>query len=159
MDCYILKAVTSAPADIHIEWADLGKHRSQSTDPEPFKRNVLFSVRDVLSGLVCLPPPVARWISSDLSVIGHRVAHSQLQSLQIVLSLPVCERLTLYLCAFERTLGDLCVFCIWMHTHTFCLCSLQFKVKACCYGNSYQCTTCREPWSCILHTIFYSTAD
>lgn len=35
------------------ERADLGKHRSQSTDPDPFKRNVLFSVRNVLSGLVC----------------------------------------------------------------------------------------------------------
>lgn len=46
----------------------------------------------------------------------------------------------------------------YMHT-LFCLCSLQLKVKACCYGNSNQCTTCREQGSCILHTILYSTAD
>lgn len=32
---------------------EAGRRRSHSTDPEPFKRNVLFSVRDVLSSLLC----------------------------------------------------------------------------------------------------------
>lgn len=60
------------------------KHRSQSTDPEPFKRNVLFSVRDVLSSPVCFVSPVGGRISSDLAVIDRRVARFRSDALQIV---------------------------------------------------------------------------
>ncbi|MED6233240.1 hypothetical protein ATANTOWER_008978 [Ataeniobius toweri] len=60
------------------------KHRSQSTDPEPFKRNVLFSVRAVLSSPVCFVSLVPSRISSGLGVIGHRVAHFMSCALQIV---------------------------------------------------------------------------
>ncbi len=112
----------------------LGKHKSQSTDPEPFKRNVLFSVRDVLSGLVWLLSTVACWISSDLNVIGHRVAHSQLYSLQIVLSLPACECLTLYLCQSIRILGEhlevsVCV-CLYLDAYSPSSAYVHFNLKS-----------------------------
>lgn len=70
-------------------WARrLGKHRSQSTDPEPFKRNVLFSVSDVLSGLICLLPTVACWNASDLSGTGHCGAHSKHHSYRLFQARP-----------------------------------------------------------------------
>lgn len=107
------------------------KHRSQSTDPEPLKRNFLFSVRRVFfhPSLVCIVSPFACWISSDLSVIGHHVAHFGFYSLLIVLNLPAC------VCVWA--LNTLCVFVFGCIHRLFSLCSLQFKVGACCYGNSH----------------------
>lgn len=68
----------------------LGTHRSQSTDPEPFKRDVLFSVRDVLSGLVSFLPSCCCLLNLIWPQCNRPPCSSfQLHSLQIVLSLPV----------------------------------------------------------------------
>lgn len=83
------------------------KHRSQSTDPEPFKRNVLFSVRDVFSKpcLRCFsvrllnliwpqcnrPPCSSFWVSTPRWLFW------------ISLHVYVCEHLTLCTCVWTHT--------------------------------------------------------
>lgn len=124
--CYILKS-SHVSSCRHTHTVNrLEKHRSQSTDPEPFKRNVLFSVRDVLSSLVCFASSVSCWISSHLNVIGHHVAHSQFSALLIVLSLPAC----VYTC--ERlTRSGLCVcVCLYLDANTPSFPYVHFNLKS-----------------------------
>lgn len=103
-DCYILKS-SHISSCRHAR----GGQTWGNTGLSPLILIHLRGTSCFLSGMFslassALPPPAACWISSDLSVIGHRVAHSQPRSLQLVLNVYVCERLTLYLCAFGRTL-------------------------------------------------------
>lgn len=171
-DCCILKAVTSAPAGIHIQWANLG-----STGLSPPTLNHLRGTYCFLSGMFS---PASSAVLFLLFAESHLTSVQQATfSLSPSLLLTdcftfacVCACIFVFCAnnAFESECSVQCsvpqhlklcvrVF-VFGYIHTlFCLCSLQLKVKACCYGNSNRCTTCREQGSCILHTIFYSTAD